>query len=307
MDEEDAPKITEKPTAASKAPATIRKTRANARAESKMPEPMVVSAYKEVTDTDEDEAPKVMVKSKAAGMKPKTMRKTRGQNVLGQIAEAGTQEEQEFYDAEEVPVKAKNDKVESEGDEEQVPESVKPVKKRGRPAKKALNDDDLMVIEEGMFGLNPATGLLLVQVVSESVCSLHPPAAEETVKTKRGRKPKKAQPPKIKQEEIEDSEDDHETLDQKLATLSLGQMTRDNTDEPVKPKPKQRGRPRKNNQTKKNASLDVSGLDLALTYFIGIRDLAMGDVDDEDVQKVLEMAKQGMETIQAALDGVKEE
>lgn len=84
-------------------------------------------------------------------------------------------------------------------------------------------------------------------------------------------------------------------------------MTLGNVDEPVKPKPKTRARPRKNTQTKKNASLDVSGLDLALSYFIGIRDLAMGGVDEENVQKILEMADQGMETIQAALDGVKEE
>lgn len=86
-------------------------------------------------------------------------------------------------------------------------------------------------------------------------------------------------------------------------------MTIGTVDESVKPKPKPRGRPRKNTHTKKNGggSLDVSGLDLALTYFTGIHNLAVGGGDDEDMQKILEMAEQGMETIQAALDGVKQE
>lgn len=142
---------------------------------------------------------------------------------------------------------------------------------------------------------------------------------EAPTKPKRGRKPnKKPQPSKIKQEEISDSENDNETLDQKLAGLSLGQMALDNTIEHVesvhvegaKPKLKARGRPRKNTQHKKNGgggSLDVSGLDLALTYFIGICDLAREGGDDEDMQKIMEMAEQGMETMKAALEGVKQE
>lgn len=80
--------------------------------------------------------------------------------------------------------------------------------------------------------------------------------------------------------------------------------------EGVKPKPKCRGRPRKNTQNKNNGgggSLDVSGLDLALTYFTGICDLAREGGDDEDMQKIFEMAEQGMETMKAALEGVRQE
>ncbi|KAE9970373.1 hypothetical protein BLS_004955 [Venturia inaequalis] len=280
----DASKITSKSTAAvvPKKPVTARKTRGQARAESEVSEPMVVSVYKEDADMEEDDAPQITVKPKTAAKKAQTMRKTHGQTVLSQIAEAGTREEQEFYDAEEEHGKMKTEAVGSELEEGQVVESVKPVKK-GRFAEKVIADDDLMVVEQAK-------------------------ESDEPVKPKRGRKPaKKAQPPKIKQEEISDSDADNQTLDQKLASLTLGQMTLGNVDEPVKPKPKTRARPRKNTQTKKNASLDVSGLDLALSYFIGIRDLAMGGVDEENVQKILEMADQGMETIQAALDGVKQE
>ncbi|TLD29916.1 GPI ethanolamine phosphate transferas-like protein 2 [Venturia nashicola] len=289
VDENDAPKNPTKPKAAPKKPAAGPKTRGNALAKSGASEPMVVSVYKEDADVSEDDAPEVTVKPKAAAKKPQTMRKTRGQNVLSQTAEAGTQEEQEFYDAEEQHGKIKTKEMESGDEGEHVQEVVEPIKKaargrRGRPAKKAVVDDDLMVVEAAK-------------------------EPESPIKSKRGRRPAKTtQSSMIKQEEISDSEAEHATLDQKLATLSLGQMTLNSTDESVKPKPKTRGRTRKNTQTKKNSgSLDVSGLQLAMTYFGGIHDLAMGDVEEEGLQKILEMAQQGMDTIQAALDGVKEE
>lgn len=88
-------------------------------------------------------------------------------------------------------------------------------------------------------------------------------------------------------------------------------MTVNGIEEPVgevKPKSKARGRARKNTQNKKNGgSLDTSGLELALTYFAGIRDLAVEDSDDESMQKIVEMAKQGMETMEAALATAQQE
>lgn len=149
MDEDDAPKTVSKPKAAPKKAGNGRKTRAQVRAGSEL---MVVSVQVEDADMDGDEAPKVVVKPKIAAKKPQTIRKTRGQTVLSQIAEAGTQEE-EFYDAEEEPVKVKTEEVESEVEEEQIQEPVQPVKKatRGHPAKKV--PDDNMVVEEGMFQL----------------------------------------------------------------------------------------------------------------------------------------------------------
>ncbi|QDS70249.1 hypothetical protein FKW77_007349 [Venturia effusa] len=288
---------------ASKKP-TTRNTRGQTRAGTEMSESkMGVSVQMDEAGVDEDEAPpKVAVKSKAAAAKKATtMRKTRGQNVLGQIAEAAAVQDEKFFDAEEeFGVKVKAGEVASEIEDDQVQEVVKPVKKRGRPAKKVVSDD-IVVVEEGVY---PVQSDESVEVPEE--VSIKP-------KPKRGRKPtKKTQPPKLKHEEIGDSDDDNDngTLDQKLARLSLGQMTlnnnnnEDSIEEEDKPKYKPRGRPRKNTQNKKNASLDVSGLELALTYFGGIRDLAMGDIDEDDIEKILEMTQQGIETVEAALASV---
>lgn len=155
MDEEDALKTITKAKPAPKKPAVTRKTRGQARAESEMAQPMMaISVHVEGADMNEDDAPKVIAKPKVAAKKPKTIRKTRGQNLLHQIAETVTREE-EFFDAEEEPVsKIKTEDVESGVEEEIVQEAIQPVKKRGRPAKKVpvpVLDDDLMIVEEGIF------------------------------------------------------------------------------------------------------------------------------------------------------------
>lgn len=154
-DEDDAPKTTTKAKPAPKKPAAARKTRGQSRAESEMPQSMMaISVQVENADMNEDDEPKVVAKPRVAAKKPETVRKTRDQNVLNQIAETVTREE-EFFDAEEEPViKIETEEVEFVVEEEIVQEAVQPVKKRGRPAKKVpvpVLDDDLMVCEEGMF------------------------------------------------------------------------------------------------------------------------------------------------------------
>jgi len=131
--------------------------------------------------------------------------------------------------------------------------------------------------------------------------------------------------PHIKQEE---DADNAITLNLKLRSLTLGEIPitkagqkekenaiyplhsdNDNIEEEEikQTKPKAHGRPRKAISEKKvTGVLDVSGLELAFTYIMGIRDLAMtGDVGD--MVKMAEMAEQGMETIQAALDAARDE
>lgn len=193
-------------------------------------------------------------------------------------------------------------------------ESVKPVNKakRGGPVPKKGGEAEVIPKQIG------AAEEKTVESFKDN-----PPALPK-VKRSRPKRGQKNQPV-IKEEDVEDSVQGG-TLDQKLDSLSLGQVTLKKADQKEKdsailPIPSEaeeevkqikskagnpRDRPRKAAQDKKNGSLDVSGLDLAFTYFSGIHYLAKtGDVNE--MEKMREMAEQGMETIQATLAVAKDE